>query len=194
MDGPCCITQRNEGTDGQSDPGIGSQCNSRLGSQEGEDTEGNGPSRHQQGSLIPPPASRVTGEMDGRRSPSPLPPSPSPPSPSPSTERKQRESSLPPPPEPLKRRLEQGDTGKGSDEEDSQDHDSPQKRQRLEQAKESEEASTDKPPQTTDGKAGGGGTKPEKLKRPPTKPKASQGKRRSTRSTKASVKKCRFLL
>ena len=194
MDGPCCITQRNEGTDGQSDPGIGSQCNGHLGSQEGEDTEGNGPSRRQQGSLIPPPASHVTREMDGRRSPSPLPPSPSPPSPSPSTGRKQQESSLPPPPEPLKCRLEQGDTGKGSDEEDSQDHDSPQKRQCLEQAKESEEAPKGRPLRTTDGKAGRGSTKPAIPKKPPTKPKVGQGKRRSARSTKAAVKKCEFLL
>ena len=186
-DRPPHITQRNEDTDSHGDLGIGGQGTSRLGSQETADSEGNGPSQRQ-----PIPASRVTGELDRIRSPSLPPPSPLPPSPSPSAGRKQPASSPPPPPEPLKRRFELGNIGEDSDEEDPHSSNGPQKRQCLGQAKESEEAPEDRPPPTTDGKAGRGRARQVKPKKPPTKPKGGQGKRRSARGTKAAVKECRF--
>ena len=153
-----------------------SQGGSRLGSQESEDPTGNGPSQRQQGSPIPPPANYVTRELDGRRSPSLPPPSPAPCSPSPTAGTRQPVSSPPPPPEPLKCWPEQGNTGEDSDEEDPHSGNGPQKRQHLEQAKESEEAPEDRPPQTTDGKAGRGSARLVKPKKPPTKSKGGQGK------------------
>ena len=149
---------------------------------------GNGPSQRQQVSPIPPPASCATRELDGRSASLP-PPSPAPPSPSPSAGRKQPPSSPPPPPGPLKRRPEEGDTGDSSKEEGPQTTNAPQKQQHIEQAKVSDEASVAHPPQVTDRKAGRI-TRPGKPGKPPTQPKIGQGKRRSTRGTKAAIKKC----
>lgn len=185
---PPCIIQGNTGTDGQSSPGM----HSRLGSQEDEDTPGTGPSQRQQGSPVPPPANHVTRESDGTRSPSPPSPSPAPRSPSPSAGMRQPASSPPPPPKPLKRRPKEGDTGDSSREEDPHNGSGPQKRQRIEQAKVPDEAPVADPPQVTDGKAGKS-KRSAKPKRPPTQPKVGQGKRHSTRASKAAVKKCEFL-
>ena len=105
---------------------------------------------------------------------------------------RQPASSPPPPPEPLKRRPEEGDTGDSSREEDPHNGSGPQKQQRIEQAKVSDEASVADPPWVTDGKAGKS-KRSAKPKRPPTQPKVGQGKRHSTRASKAAVKKCEFL-